>query len=292
MLMNYIKIAYRNINKYKGYSLINIFGLALGLSTFILIALYVQFELSYDEYHENVDDIYRIVRTEGYTATPASLAPTLMEEFPEIIAATRIIKSNKTLVSYEEKNIIEDELFWADPETFEIFSIPFSSGDSKTALNDPNSILLSERTANKYFGNENPIGKVLTLSDKDEYKVTGVFYNMPNNSHFVMDVILPYVKYFQITGNKINNWSSNFSYTYCLLRDGVNPKVLEEKFSSAVIPHVMKSLKIEIEKPYPKVYLTQPLSDIHLYSQRKQEINVNNNINNIIIISKLASLFF
>ncbi|MFC2088090.1 ABC transporter permease [Calditrichota bacterium] len=286
MIKNYLKIAIRNIKKYKAYSFINISGLAVGLASFILIGLYIQYELSFDKYHENADQIYRVVR-EQYTFTPAPLAPALKENFPEIKAATRIIQRKKILISYGQNHFLEEEFYWAGPETFKIFSIPFAAGDPETALKNPNSIVLSQGRAKKYFGNEDPLGKILTVEDRTDYIVTGVFQDMPANSHFEMDLIIPYTNYFEL-GDDITHWGGNFSYTYLLLQKDVNTALLESKIQSDLAEPLME--KYGVKKPYSQVFFLQPITEIHLYSHRQQEISVNNDVNTIILFSSIAFL--
>ena len=164
MFKNYLKIVFRNIQRHKGYSFINIAGLALGLTAVILILLLVQFEISFDKYHKNADRIYRILqgqqgsdRLSNLTQPP--LAPTLKAEFPEVESATRFYRTGKIHISYKDKNFFENGFCFTDPETFDIFSFELLEGDPQTVLDDPNSVVISELTAKKYFGNENPIGK-------------------------------------------------------------------------------------------------------------------------------------
>jgi putative ABC transport system permease protein len=287
MLKNYLLVTVRNLKKNSTYSLLNIIGLAVGMTAFILIALYVQYELSFDKYHENADRIYRVVREER-AFTPAPLGPSLKEKIPEVESAARILRRNKTLISYEQKHFLEEEFYWVDPETFDIFSIPFIGGDPETALNDPSAIVLSRRTAKKYFGNSDPMGKVLTVSERYEFKVAGVFNDMPANSHFVMEAVVPYETYFQITTNDITSWRSNFSYTYFLLRKGADPEVMENKISSVIEIPLLKAAGIK--EPYPKVYSIQSVTEIHLHSHLMQEVGANNDMKYIILFSSIAFL--
>jgi len=287
MLRNYLFIASRNLMKNKVYSFINITGLAVGLAAFVLIALYVQYELSYDKYHENADHMYRVVR-EGRTFTPAPLGPALKENFPEVVAVTRIIQSKNMLISHKQNHFLEGEFYWAGPETFKIFTIPFIMGDPETSVNNPFSIVLSQRAAKKYFGNEDPMGKVLTVNNRTNFNVTGVFSDMPANSHFVMDFVVPYDTYFQVSNNDINNWGSNFSYTYFLLQEGTNPDGFENKIHPVIERPLFE--RAGFKKPYPKMYSIQPIAEIHLHSHRMQEIGVNNDIKYILLFSAIAFL--
>jgi len=297
MLKNYLLIIVRNLQKNKLYSFLNIFGLTVGLATFILIALFVQFELSFDRYHEGADRIFRVVRNKPTnadgvytetTVTPAPLGPALAQEYPEIVAATRIIRSPKTAVSYEEETFLEEEFYWADPDTLKVFSLPFVKGDPRTALNDPSSILLSERAALKYFGSEDPLGKTLKSGERFNFKVTGVFADMPANSHFVMDFVAPYTAFFQITGRNIQSWSGNYSYTYLLLQEGAEADALEAKFPAFIEKYLNRGR--QIEDRYKNYFALQSLTDIHLYSHRNQEITPNGDIIYVILFSSIAFL--
>ncbi len=287
MFKNYFLVTVRNLKKNRTYSLINIIGLAVGMTAFILIAAYVQYELSFDKHFENADRIYRVVR-EGRAFTPSPLGAALNEDIPEVEVAARFMRRDDTLVSLEQNNFLEAEFFWADPEVFEIFSIPFISGDPKTALNDPSSVVLSKRTAVKYFGRTDPMGKTLTVSENFEFTVSGVFSDMPDNSHFIMDVVVPYETFFQTTNNDITSWSSNFSYTYFLLREGASPQVLENKITSLITDPLFEAEGFK--KPYPKMYFVQPITEVHLLSHRMQEIRVNNDMKFIILFSSIAVL--
>ena len=204
MFENYLKVALRNIKKIKGYSFINIAGLAVGISAFNLIALFVQYELNFDRYHENADRIYRVAvenpgREFASTETPSPLGPILMKEYPEVISTARIFRwgEGDKLFQYGEKMIFE-KLYYADPEVFHIFSIPFVKGNPIHVFNEPFSIVMSERLAAKYFGNEDPLGNILILRENAEYgfidkqyRITGIFKDMPGNSHLRMDLIMP-----------------------------------------------------------------------------------------------------
>ena len=287
MFANYLLVTIRKLKKDKIYSWLNIIGLAVGLTAFILIALYVQYELSFDRYHDNADRIYRVVR-EKRACTPAPLAPALMEKFPEVDSAARIIRSSNTLVSFEKNHFLEEEFYWADPEMFDVFSIPFISGDPESALNNPFAILLSQKTARKYFGHADPIGKILTMSERYEFEVAGVFFDMPANSHFIMDAVVPYETYFRITDNDIDNWRSNFSYTYVLLHKDADPAEMSNKISPVLEIPLLKAAGIQ--EPYPKIYSIQPLTEIHLHSLRMQEIRANNEMKYIILFSAVAFL--
>ncbi|NIN92798.1 MAG: FtsX-like permease family protein, partial [Candidatus Aenigmarchaeota archaeon] len=295
MLKNYLKITIRNIKRYKGFSFINISGLAIGMTIFILIALFVQYELSFDRYHENADRIYRIIRhtvddslgaaNSNSVFIPAGLGPAMVEEFPEVISAARFFRWHRgeNYFSFGDKNIYE-EMYYVEPEFFEIFSIPFISGNPKTALNDPLSLLLSARLAEKHFGNEDPVGKQLTLREGDAefiYKITGVFKTMPDNSHLVMDLIVP-------LSNWLKTHSSSSCPTYILLRGGADPKNLEQKLPEFLNRH----FSLVIDERIRERYFLQPLTAIHLHSRIGDNTVYSNynDIRNIYIYVSVAIL--
>ncbi|MFC2142125.1 ABC transporter permease [Acidobacteriota bacterium] len=287
MFGNYLKIAFRNMRKNRTHSFLNIVGLTVGLAVFILIILYVQHELSFDRFHENADRMYRVVR-DTRSFTPPPLGPALKEKLPEVEAAARLIRSTSFVVSYGQEHFLEAEFFWADPEMFKIFSIPFMEGDPVTALEDPSSILLSQKAAEKYFGDEDPIGKVLVVNSQNNFVVSGVFENMPSNSHFRMDVVVPYMTYFRVYNNDVTSWMSNYCYTYALLREGTDA----EAFDSKIHPVIERPLYLQagMKEPFPSMYQIQPVTAIHLHSHREQEISVNNDIKYVWLFTSIAFL--
>ena len=287
MFKNYTLVTMRNLKKNSTYSLLNIIGLAIGMTAFILISLYVQYELSFDRHYKHADRIYRVIR-EGRAFTPPPLGPELKEKIPEVEMVSRSLRSSNTLVSHEQNHFLEEEFYWVDPEMLEIFSIPFIKGNPETALNDPSAIVLSQKTAIKYFGDADPMGKTLTVSERYDFKVSGVFENMPANSHFVMDLAIPYETYFRVTNNDITSWSSNYSYTYLLLHEGSDPQEMENKISPLIEIPLLKSTGME--EPYPKYFFIQPMTEIHLHSHLEQEIGVNNDMKYILLFSSIAFL--
>ncbi|MFC2157942.1 ABC transporter permease [Acidobacteriota bacterium] len=287
MLKNYLLVTLRNIRKNSTFSFLNIIGLAIGMTAFILIVLYVQFELSFDTHFKNTDRIYRIVR-DGRTFTPPPLGPELAAKIPEVETVARLIRSSNTLISIDQDNFLEEDFYWAEPETFKIFSIPFIYGDPTSALNDPSAIVLSRSTAEKYFGNEDPIGKVLTVNENLSFNVSGVFEDIPANTHFGMDVIVPFETSFRDTNIDITSWMSNYCYTYFLLHEGADPQALAEKLHPVIEAPLFKAYGAP--EPYPKLYFPQPITEIHLHSHRMQEIQLNNDIRYIILFASIAFL--
>ncbi len=222
MFRNYFKVAWRNALKQKLYSLINLSGLTIGMSCFILIALYIQYELSYDTHHERADQIYRIYQqqkgntfrgTDLFSVSPEPLAPAMKETFPEVQAAATI-STGYDLLSYGDK-AFSPRVLYADENAFEVFSIPITEGLGAKALQTPNAVLLSKSLAKKYFGDESPLGQELILDNDRLMTVMGVFEDVPNNQHVQFEFITslkncPW-------GDDVGRWGRNNYYTYVVL---------------------------------------------------------------------------
>ena len=270
MFKNYLKITWRNIVRQRANSFINIVGLATGMTACILILMWVQHELSFDKFHENADDIYRVVENQYYAGgeifpvavTPSALAPALKEQFPEIIKTTRF-SFRGSIIKYGDK--IFDELGgFADPDFLKIFTFPFIKGDPETALSDPHAIVLTEEIAEKYFGNDDPIGKTLRINNRDDFKVSGVIKNIPVNSHLEFDFLAPFV-YLEELGRSMDDWGSNSYYTYVLLRKGTPYQQVNDK--------IIDLIKKNSEGSVTEIYL-QPLTKIHLNSAGKYTADI------------------
>ncbi|UCE40280.1 MAG: ABC transporter permease [Candidatus Aminicenantes bacterium] len=256
MIKNYLKIAFRVIKKHKGYSFINITGLAVGIACCVLILLWVQDELRFNRFHKNYKEIYRTtLNLEGRwtTSSPWALAPILKREYPEIQAATRY-RDNDLLFTYEDKSFYEDTAF-VDPDFFDIFTFPLGKGDQDSPFPTLDSIVITERTATKYFGSDDPLGKTLTASNRTKLTVTGIIKNIPSNSTLTFD-ILASVKLFG--EETLNSWALE-SGTFILLQKNASPDALGEKIAG---------ITMEYDKRTNKKVVTgiQPLSRIHLYS--------------------------
>ena len=292
MFKNYLKIALRNIKRNKGYSFINIAGLSVGLTCCILILLYVKYEFSYDRYHENADNIYRVVMkqpgnvymgNDWFNVGPGGLKSTLMEEYPEVIYSTRAKREGGYI--YHNNNIFEERsIFFVDPEFFKIFSFPLISGDPETAVKEPFSMLITQRIAKKYFGNEDPVGKIINVDKEYYFEVRGVLDNCPENSHFTFDILASFNSLYTAYGGKdrIETWNrGNDSWnTYIQLPENFNPKDLESKF-----PAMVKKYRGEDSK---HEFHLQPLTSIHLHSNINFEIEANGDIRYIYIFSAIA----
>ncbi len=300
MIAHSLKITLRNLKKRKGISLINIAGLTIGVIGFILIALFVQDELSYDRHHEKAGRIYRVnVRaianeTDFYSATTCTpMAQALVTEFPEVEASTRVHRFGIPVIRYQDKVFSEERFLFADPTFFDVFTVPFLKGDSKTALTEPNSVVVTRSTAERYFGSEDPVGKTLNADRRRDYLVTGVIEDAPRTSHFRYD-FLGSMNTFEYSRNQ--NWISNNDYTYFVLREGVSPKAFEEKMQSLiqkyVYPQVKGALGVTPEEFLAAggffAYYIQPLTDIHLRSHLQHEIEANSDISYVYIFSVIA----
>jgi putative ABC transport system permease protein len=294
MFRNYLKIAFRNMIRHKGFSFINIFGLAIGMAVFIIIGLNIQYELSYDSHFENADRIYRVASEVWqnnehfyHVGTPGPLANTLIEEYPEVESAVKIWKwsSGEVNLVSENKSIFEN-LFYASPGVFDFFGIPFVKGDPEASMRDPFSIVLSEKLAEKYFRRENPVGKTFTYMDRFDFTITGIFKTMPDNSHFKMDLITPFSTFVSINGDWINHWNAGGSHCYILLREKADPIELENKFPQLLEKH--RAGDSAIEGNYKDRLFLQPLTSIHLHSNIRGEFSDNYNIKYIYIFSSLG----
>ena len=298
MFRNYLTIAVRNLLRQKGYSAINVLGLAIGIACCVLILLYVQDELSYDQYHEKKDRIYRVVesatvagRSIEAASTPPPWAPVLAKDYPIIEAYTRIKPpGSRWLLRYKEKRFYERYFAFVDSSFFDIFTFPLVQGDAKTVLADPHTVVLSESMADKYFGDENPIGEVITGDDLYEFTVTGVMRDMPKNTHFHFDFLASYAS---LAPNRLYDEPSTMQdqgfshdlFTYLLLREGYTPEDLERElpgFLDLYLGELLKSVGIEA-RPY-----LQPITNIHLHSNMEAEIRANSSIRYVYIFSCLA----
>lgn len=282
MLKNHLLIAIRNLKKQKGLSLINIVGLAVGMACSIMILLFVQFERSYDRFHEKSDRIHRVAVNAKWgntriaqTYTPAIMTPTLYQDYPEVELCVRLWTFLVgTEVRRDEKVFNEYRVTSADPEFFQMFSFPLISGKPESVLRDPNSVVLSSSTAKKYFGEKDPMDHNLTI-DGNNFRITGVMEDMPANSHFHFDMIVSIVTY---DGINSTNWFACNYRTYILLREGVSGKNFEAKFPDLVNRHSFRGQYEDWTQNgnFWEFYL-QPLADIHLHSDLDGELEANGN---------------
>ena len=302
MFKNYLKIALRNLKRYKGFSFINIAGLAIGIACCLLILLLVREEFSFDRFHEYRDQIYRVITQhpdqfymgkDFMAVTPAPLAPAIMAEFPEVIKATRIDSSNEVIISYQNKRFYEDGFYWTDSHFFDVFSFPLLRGDQSKALSEPYSVIISERMAHKYFSDEDPIGKIIALNNKYDFIVTGIMKDVPRSSHLQFDFLAPLITLSRIREQEdfLEGWGNYSYYTYFLLQKGYSPEDLEKKFPAFVEKYLGDRFRQRRQRDpsyQASRFFLQPLKRIHLYSNLNFEITPNADIRQIYLLSALA----
>jgi putative ABC transport system permease protein len=264
MILNYLKIALRNMRRHKGYSAINILGLAIGMACCILILLWVQDELSFDKFHKNYHRLYRVEQDIDmgggkkvwiYSAA-AAVGPALKNEYPEIANTARLFLFPKRAPVVYNQNIFNEVLRFADASIFEIFTFPLIKGNPLLPFKGPNSVVISEKIARKYFGSENPLGKTLEIT-KDSFMVTAVMEDIPLNSSLSFDLLLP-MEYLKKNGRDLNDWNSNDFVTYVLLQENTDYQEVNTKISK------FQNRAVDTTS---KMFLN-PLSRIYLYSNR------------------------
>ncbi|NUM79306.1 ABC transporter permease [bacterium] len=298
MLQNYLKIAIRNLLKHKTYSAINILGLAVGMASCLIILLFVQYELSYDRYHAHADRIYRVSRQFynqngqmnlwlGPIAPP--FAPLLRTDFPQIKVA-QFLRDFNTKLKMGEQAFIENRFFWADEHVLDVFSFELVKGDRRNVLKEPNSIVLTESAARKYFGNADPMGKIINYEDQLDLKVTGILKDIPENSHFHIDILASFVTLQTIfsPGTLMTNFGSNNYPTYVFLPEGMDAGEFEQQLVKFVDKHVpVPNPSIPKASAFTLLKL-QPITDIHLHSHLDSEIEPNGDILYVYIFSAVA----
>ncbi|MBN1221960.1 MAG: ABC transporter permease [Candidatus Aminicenantes bacterium] len=285
MLRNNLKFTLRNIRRHKGYSFINIAGLALGMACCIMIVLWAQDEWSFDRFHEHADSIYRIVSKETdkedpmyFAVNPIPLGPVLKEEYPEIIASTRFSNTDSRFLrgkdSYQERGCL------ADPDFLKMFSFPLIEGDPHKALSDPSSIIVTRTIARKYFGRENAMGKVLTTSEGTDFIITGILQDIPHNSHLRFNHIIPF-QTLQRLGLKMDNWEDVSWLTYIMLRQDASVQAVNQKVNTCIKKHQPHDTDVN--------YL-QPLRSIHLRSHFKFDMAGHGDIRYVAMLTFTALL--
>ena len=298
MLKNHLFIALRKLIRDKAYTLINVTGLAIGLTSFIMITLYIRDELSYDKFHSKADRIYRICAKGSIGNTPinqtytcAPLPQTMIADFPEVIQATRIAGKWSIVVKFQDKAFYEDDILIVDSTFFDVFDFKLTSGDPAMVLVKPNSVVITESTARRYFGEDDPVGKYLVVEEGGENiqnLVTGVVEDPPSNSHFHFD-ILAALSTFDFS--RSTNWMNNNFKTYLVLKEGADYKALESKFPAFIRKYIGED-KPEYDQWLAAgnswEYFLQPLEEIHLTSDLNGEIEPNGNILYIYIFSIVA----
>ena len=291
MLKNYIKTTLRHMKRNKVYSFINIAGLAVGLACFVLILLFVRFELSFDDFHENGEQIYRFYKKREvaglsymgnsyFMTTPAILAPTLKETFPEVVNAMRLNEAENMLLTNEGKQFYEDGIY-ADNEFLKMFTFPLVRGSMADALTEPYSIVLTESLAQTIFGREDSMGKSLRIpAQENDYKITGIMKDVPANSHLKFNFIISFISQ-ESRNRNLNDWYRSSYFTYVQLQEGTDTREFEKKIAVFLDRYAPKRLA------HYTGYL-QPLGRAHLYSHFNFDPAVTGDIKNIYLYSAIA----
>jgi putative ABC transport system permease protein len=297
MFRNHMIVAWRNIKKRKAYSALNILGLAVGMAVFILIMLFVRTELSYDRFHAEAGNIFRVIKGDAgntfigsnvFARTPGPLAAALMRDFPEVRTAARISNSPNVLLSRGKESFREGNFFWADPQTFRIFSFPLSRGDRDAILQDPYSLVLSEKAARRFFGEADPIGQTLAFRAQDktvDFRVEGVFRDIPSNSHFVMDVVAPFETMEKIySWADLTQWGQNSFFTYLLLKEGTDPRAIDRKMPAFIDKYAAGQIGAKTR------YFLQSLTRIHLQAGINWDFVKTGDARFVLLLSSIALL--
>lgn len=301
MFSNYLKIAWRSLVRYRVTSLINLVGLTIGLTCCLLITIYLLNELSYDRYHQNADQIYRVTRTfkssEGaVTLRLASVAPAFgyyfPTDFPEITRQTRMMDAGILPLKYQEKIFNEKNVYFADENLFSVFTVDVLKGNPATALKDPFSVMLTEEAAQRYFGSEDPMDKSIRYNNQLDLKVTGIFRAFPGHSHIHPGMLISFntLNIPAIYGeeNLRTSWGNNSFFTYFLLPDAASARRIEAGFP-AFIDKRMSGKEYIGRQPSKFTSLAlQKLTDIHLYSHTDYEAEPNGDISRIYIFAAIA----
>lgn len=290
MLQTYIKIAIRSLVHNKGYSAITIFGLSIGLAVSLLCFLYVKDELSYDTFHAKSERIYRINSDITYSgksmqgaSAPTPMAQTLKKDFPEVEESTRLGKYGSQLVKSDRTFAREQTILYADSTVFDVFTLPFIVGNPKKSLTDPGSVVITRQMALKYFGTTDALNRTLVFDNGETRRVTGVMQDMPRQSHFRADFLLPV---YETKDAKVNKWGNHIFNTYVVLKSGTDPKSVDAKFEKIIQTYIDPALRQYFQTTLAETrkagnnfsYSLMSLRDIHLYSNREGELSPNGSI--------------
>lgn len=302
MFKNYFNVTIRNLIKHKFYSFINILGLTAGVSCFLMILLYVADEVSYDQHHTEAEQIYRLdflgtINGNTFNTSLASVpaAEAMVNDYPEVVEAVRLRQRSEYLVQKlgSEQTFKEKRVVFADSNFFSFFGLPVVQGDPASMLKGPDKVAISESTAKRYYGNSDPVGETLIFGDDYKYEVSGVFEDIPRNTHFHFDFMLSMAS---LEESKAKMWMSFNFVTYLKLQEGSSPDVLASKFPALVEkyigPEVEQFMGMDLETFYSSGnaagFTLFPLQDIHLYSDKLGELEANGDINYVYLFSAIA----
>jgi len=294
MIKNYLILTLRNLRSNKGYFIINLLGLTIGITSFILITLWIKAETSYDKFHKNAQNIYRVdylLYEEGileqHSASGSSgVGKEIKNMFPEVEDYTRFYRT-ESLVKYGDKTFKEKNILYAQSSFFDIFSFPLSDGKADSSILAINHAVITEETARKYFGDENPIGKMLTIDGANDFEVAGIVRSIPGNSHFKFDILLSYENLIKSSRSWDNSWVSERVYSYILMTPGADAKALEAKLPQIPEAFIGKFMK---EAFFLLEYRLVKLTDIHLHSSVSNELDVNGNYRSVVSLGIVALL--
>ena len=294
MLRNYLKSALRNLSKEKGFSFINVLGLALGMASFIVIVLYTSYELSYDDYHVKKDQLFRLQldrynkgeRTTRWASGCAGIGNSLSENFGQVENFAKFYGVS-AVFEYGDNRFRETEVYFATPSVFEMFTIPVLRGDASTMLNEPGSLVISKTTAERYFGDEDPLGQLLNINDNRTGEITGVFEDIPENSHMGFDILIPWSRLEDIYDDDVNTaWQWDGFTTYIQLKESVDPVEFE-----AMLPAYVQEREGEELKRWNAgmVFNLQPIDEIYLTSNFIGEFKTNGSKQTVTFLLVIAA---
>ena len=293
MLKNYLKTAFRNLWKYKSFSLINISGLAIGIASCLIISLYIRDQLSYDKFNKHSNNIYRLVldiksgnAVNKYSTTSPPMGPYLVQKFPQVKEAVRVRIASAALMESNNFKSYEEKIIYADSNFFSLFSFTLSEGNPLKALNEPSSVILTSETAKRYFGNENPLGKIIRMDKRFPLKVTGIIPSGKFNSHIKFDFIVSFSTFPSTlpAGYSINDWGWTSFFTYLLINNNSDVKKLE-----AELPGFVKNIFSKQTAERLSLHL-EPLKDIYFDIERFGDFGISGNKTSLYLIGIIAVL--
>jgi putative ABC transport system permease protein len=294
MFSNYLKLTIRSLRSNRGYFIINLLGLVIGIISFILIVFWIKAEKSYDKFHRNADNIYRVnyllyeegILEQNSASGSGAIGKEMKNAFPEVEKYTRFTRT-ESLVGYGDKTFKEKNILYAQSSFFDLFTFPLLMGKADTSLLAINHAVITEETAKKYFGDENPIGKMITVDGVSDFEVAGVCKTIPENSHLKFDILLSYENLIKTSRSWDNSWVSERVYNYVLLAPGADAKALEAKIPQLPEKFIGRFMK---EAFFLLEFKLIKLTDIHLHSSISNELEVNGNNRSVIALAIVAVL--
>jgi len=298
MLQNYLRITLRNIRNQGFYAFLNIFGLSVGIASCLLIVLYIFDELRYDDFHAEADRLYRVTvydrvgssELESALTAPA-LAAVIPQEFTGVSRATRFLPYPQQVLRWEDQSVTESGMVYADADFLQMFSYPLLQGDPATALKEPNSLVLTESTARKYFGEQSAMGRLINVGESATYQVTGIVADPPAHSHLYFDVLASFAS---LPTEEDENWTSYQLCTYLLLEEGVTAQATEEELNTLTEKYVVAKMQEDFDLDYSEEsgngyrFSLQAVPTIHLHSDLFGELDSNGNLPTLYVLGVIA----